>query len=177
MEQPSQNIQNLQTMLRVISKAGGEIPSVIPDGIYGSQTADSVRAFQCAAGLPQTGSADEPTWRNVSIAYAALAPSTAVPAPLWIELRRDQVLSSAADNTHIYLVQAMLLALSQYYVNFPALTVTGKFDSTTEAAVRRLQKVSGLPETGQVDRRVWKYLTSLYRLAAGNGARDSNGKK
>lgn len=177
MENNQQNIRNLQTMLRVISKASKEIPPVVPDGIYGNQTAASVRSFQKAAGLPQTGATDEPTWRNISTAYLALAPATAEPEPLRILLAQDQVLGPGSDNTHIYLVQAMILALSDYYVNFPALTVTGLLDRDTEHAIKQLQKISNLPETGIVDRRVWKRLVSLYRLAVGNGKRDRLRKK
>lgn len=66
----SQNIRTLQTMLRVVASVTGEIPMVIPDGIYGAQTAASVRQFQQAADLPATGKVDEPTWERLKIGRA-----------------------------------------------------------------------------------------------------------
>ena len=48
-------ILSLQSMLAVLSKAGGELPSVIPDGVYGPETTRAVSAFQRQNGLPENG--------------------------------------------------------------------------------------------------------------------------
>lgn len=165
------DIRNLQTMLRVIASANGEIPNVIPDGIYGAQTAESVRGFQRAAGLPVTGTVDEATWRNISTAYEFYGIEVIEPAPLRIILESNQQIGPEEPNTHTYLVQAMITALSIYYRNIPAVPVTGQYDRKTEQAVRALQRQFNLPETGRIARRDWKHLVSLYRLTVGNGIR------
>ena len=50
-----QPVRSLQTMLRVIAEDGGYIPTVVPDGIYGPQTATAVSTFQRRHALPITG--------------------------------------------------------------------------------------------------------------------------
>ena len=163
------DIRNLQTMLRVISFTNGEIPNVIPDGIYGQQTADSVRAFQRAAGMPVTGTVDEATWRNITTAYEYYAVEAMEPEPLRIILERNFIIGPDAPNTHTYLIQAIITALSGYYQNIPAVPVSGIYDRQTEQAIRELQRRFDLPETGSVGRRDWKRLVGLYRLTVGNG--------
>ena len=165
----TQNIRNLQLMLRVIAVTTGEIPPVVPDGIYGRETAASVRAFQRAAGLPVTGKIDEATWSSILNAYQFLAPRTQEPAPLQILLNRDDTIGPTSDGGHVYLVQAMFAALHRLLQNIPAVTVNGTYDAATAQAVRAVQGLSGLPETGLVDRRTWLALTSLYRLTVGSG--------
>ena len=166
------DIRNLQTMLRVISFTNGEIPNVIPDGIYGQQTADSVRAFQRATGTPVTGTVDEITWRNITTAYEYYAIDTMEPEPLRIILEKGDYIGPEKQNTHTYLIQAMITALRVYYQNIPPVSVNGTYDRQTERAVRELQRHFDLPETGRVGRRDWKRLVGLYRLTVGNGIVD-----
>lgn len=168
MQQDVRHIKQLQTMLRVIAAATGDIPTVIPDGIYGPRTAESVRAFQRAAGLPVTGQADAATWNRIQYAYEKLQGEVQEPAPLRIQLNLPPI-GPGSDNAHIHLMQAMLRTLAGHYGNFPLLTVTGVYDAPTVAAVRSLQTCCGLPVTGAVDRATWLRLVSLYRLASGAG--------
>ena len=49
------------------------IPRVTPDGIYGSGTEASVRAFQSVFGLPQTGVVDFATWSKISHIYVGIS--------------------------------------------------------------------------------------------------------
>ena len=55
-------VRHLQYMLDLLSEFIPQIPPVTTDGIYGSQTADTVRAAQRWFGLPETGNVDEKTW-------------------------------------------------------------------------------------------------------------------
>ena len=56
------SVMGLQEMLRTISFWLEDIPSVIPDGIFGPKTKDSVTAFQTVYGLKPTGEVDSQTW-------------------------------------------------------------------------------------------------------------------
>ena len=47
--------------------------SVREPGIYGSQTADSVRVFQRIFDLPQSGIIDYPTWYEISNIYVGVS--------------------------------------------------------------------------------------------------------
>ena len=42
----AQPVRSLQTMLRVIAEQDGDLPSAVPDGIYGNDTVAAVTAFQ-----------------------------------------------------------------------------------------------------------------------------------
>ena len=55
-------VRHLQYMLSMLSEFIPQIPPVTTDGIYGSKTADAVRAAQRWFGLPVTGNVDEKTW-------------------------------------------------------------------------------------------------------------------
>lgn len=165
----TQNIRTLQIMLRTIAAATDEIPTVIPDGIYGPQTEAAVRAFQQAAGLPATGKVDERTWQDIVTAYERLAPLVSEPTPLRIILRRNEVLERGSRNSHVHLVQAMLQAISKYYSNIPPVGVTGVYDTVTEEAVRTFQTLADLPVDGNVDLPTWNALVSFYRLVVGDG--------
>ena len=72
-EQRRSHIFDLQTFLRRIQRAEGHAQPLVPDGVFGPETAEAVRAFQRAGGLPVTGTADHDTWTAVYQAYQALA--------------------------------------------------------------------------------------------------------
>jgi len=70
-------IRTLQTMLQAISRLNENIPSVVPDGIYGNDTVRTVTAFQRQFGLPVTGVVNQGTWnRIVEIYDDSLDPET-----------------------------------------------------------------------------------------------------
>lgn len=60
-----QNIRELQTMLRRIHFANGNIRIINPDGLFGSETTEAVRQAQRIAGLPETGEVDLRTWNTI----------------------------------------------------------------------------------------------------------------
>ena len=72
-------ILSLQSMLAVLSKAGGELPSVIPDGVYGPETTRAVSAFQRQNGLPENGETDNRTWNHIVDAFTRLSPLSCPP--------------------------------------------------------------------------------------------------
>ena len=48
-------IRSLQSMLRLLQRHAGKPTTVVPDGIFGPETARAVREFQQQNGLPVTG--------------------------------------------------------------------------------------------------------------------------
>ena len=64
-------IESLQLMLRTLSMLDEELPTLVPDGIYGSATANAVSAFQKKHDLPITGIADRDTHQAIVDAIAA----------------------------------------------------------------------------------------------------------
>lgn len=66
-------VKQLQDQLNVISKAYPLIPKISSDGVYGEQTANSIRIFQQVFNLPQTGVVDYPTWYKVSEIFVGVS--------------------------------------------------------------------------------------------------------
>lgn len=66
-------VQQLQEQLNRIARNYPLIPTVTADGIYGSQTAESVRVFQQVFDLPETGITDFPTWYTISDIYVGVS--------------------------------------------------------------------------------------------------------
>lgn len=66
------DVRTIQNQLNAISKSYPAIPKVREDGIYGEDTANSVRTFQGIFGLPQSGVVDFKTWYEISRIYVAV---------------------------------------------------------------------------------------------------------
>ena len=67
-----EKVRQFQQQLNRIARNYPAIPTLTPDGIYGSGTADAVRAFQKIFNLPQTGIVDYPTWFEISDIYVGV---------------------------------------------------------------------------------------------------------
>ena len=63
----------IQEQLDRIAQNYPAIPTVTVDGIYGSATAESVRAFQSIFNLPVSGIVDFPTWYKISQIYVGVS--------------------------------------------------------------------------------------------------------
>ncbi|MBR4662016.1 MAG: peptidoglycan-binding protein, partial [Clostridia bacterium] len=59
----------VQEYLNFIAEDVPSIARLAVDGYYGPKTAESVRAFQSAFGLPATGVTDAVTWAAMAKAY------------------------------------------------------------------------------------------------------------
>ena len=137
-------ILSLQTMLRRIAISNSGILPLIPDGFYGANTYASVKSFQKHYKIPETGNTDYTTWIRIVQEYNALAPmSNSLPLP---------EKSTYESTPEIYLIQAMLLALSQQYDSISQLPLTGVLDNTTTSMLKQIQQISGIEKTGLPDR-------------------------
>lgn len=164
-----QPIRSLQTMLRIIAHADAGLPRIVPDGIYGPNTAQAVRAFQRQYALPVTGETDQETWSRIVEVYTAQSPSVLPAVPVAIRWTPNRTLAAGSRNSHLFLIQSMLQALTRFYANAPVLRTTGVHDAPSVAAVKWLQKLAALPQTGEIDQTTWAYLSGLYTLASGDG--------
>ena len=168
------SVSSLQTMLRVIALYDKSCPAVIPDGIYGEQTARAVAVQQKRAGLPQTGITDFATWQAVCRAYQSAAVEVEPAAPLDIVMNPNQVILEGSNNLHVLLIQAMLQTLHEVYANVEGCALTGACDEQTVCAIRSLQRCCGAPESGILDKRLWQLLAGLYNQAVGDGDRKAH---
>ena len=161
-----QPIRSLQTMLRTIASVEPNQINVMPDGIYGSQTAASVRSFQRRQGLNPTGVVDQATHERLVQEYERAYIEAQKAQPVQVTLEPGQVLRRGERNNHIFLVQSMLTVLHLLDPRIPRPPHTGVMDPATAEAVAGFQTIAGLPPTGEVDKRTWKDLALYYTLAA-----------
>lgn len=160
----SQPVRSLQTMLRVIGESKNQTISVIPDGFYGPQTRGAVTALQQDTGIPITGVADQQTWEALLAEYAPALIQVGPAEPLQLILNPNQVLRKGQQHPYLYLVQSMLLALSEVYGSIGAVELTGVLDLPTSQALMDFQQLSSLPMTGELDKITWKHLALQYPL-------------
>ncbi len=160
-----QPVRSLQTMLRVIAENDELQPSVIPDGIYGPQTATAVSTFQRRNGLPITGTVDQNTWDQIVAVYEPALVQVGPVVPLEIILEPQQIIRRGESNPNLYLIQAILIVLSQAYGSITAPSVTGILDIPTANALSEFQTLALLPVTGELDRQTWRHLALHYPAA------------
>lgn len=161
-----QPIRSVQTMLRTIAGIEPSQLNVMPDGIYGSQTAAAVRSFQRRQGLNPTGIVDGATHERIVREYERAYVEAQKAHPVQITLDPGQVLRRGERNNHIYLAQSMLTVLHLLDPAIPAPPHSGILDDATQASVSAFQSLAGLPPTGEIDKRTWKDLALYYALAA-----------
>lgn len=154
--QKKQHIMELQTYLHAIALMNDSIPLIVPDGVYSSDTAQAVRAFQTEYGLPPTGAADPATWNKIVSVYRSYLISA--PLPYAAFPSSGYSAHSGDHGLLIYIIQAMLQDISMKYDNAPKVDVCGDYDDPTSAAVRRFQQWCGVPQSGQVDSGTWNLL-------------------
>ena len=161
-----QPVRSLQTMLRVIAQEDEDQPSLVPDGIYGEQTVGAVAAFQRNRGLPPTGVADQITWEAIVAAYEPAMTRVGAATPVELILHPGQILRRGIQEPNVYIIQAILMVLSNTYGSVTPPGMTGVLDEATSESIASFQELSGLPMTGELDKVTWKHLAIHYPLAA-----------
>ena len=161
-----QPVRSLQTMLRVIAEDDPSLPTVIPDGIYGPSTMIAVTAFQRREGIPVTGITDEGTWDQVVTAYEPALIRVGKAEPIEILLEPGQVILIGESSPYVYLLQGMLAQLSKDHSDIQLPAMTGVLDFDTSESLRGFQLLSGLPNTGTLDRITWHHLAHQFTLSA-----------
>ncbi|MBQ7013000.1 MAG: peptidoglycan-binding protein [Oscillospiraceae bacterium] len=158
-EQKRSHIEELQTYLHRISYEDPKIPRITPDGIYGPETADAVRAFQQAYGLTDSGEANSATWEKAAEVYRTLIGTLAETLEVFPPRSRVMVQSGDAGLA-VLIIQSILRVLGEAYADLPRPEVTGLYDAPTAEAVKAFQQRSHYPVTGDVDLLTWNLLAS-----------------
>lgn len=71
-------------------------------------------------------------------------------------------LTQGSQGDLVWLVQAMLSALSHRFINLTCPAMTGTYDAQTSAAIARIQRAWGLEDTGNLDRETFQRLAELF---------------
>lgn len=163
LEQP---IRSLQTMLRVIAESDPSAPSVVPDGIYGHNTMAAVTEFQRKHGLPLTGITDQATWDAIVPEYQRALILVDQAEPIEIIMDPGEVFRIGDSNAYIYLLQSILIQLSNDNPSISPPDHNGVFDNPTSEALAAFQFLAGIPPTGELDKNTWKFLVKQFTLSA-----------
>ena len=107
-EQLRQHIRELQQFLFGISHYNVRIPVIIPDGIYGAETAGAIKIFQQEYGLMPTGEVDRYTWDKLADVHREIFINIIRPDAF----RKNSLLIPGSAGPVVYLVQVMLNTIS-----------------------------------------------------------------
>ena len=160
-------IRNIQTYLRHLSFHSDDINDVPIDGIWASETARAVAAFQRQQGLPVTGTVDRATWDVLKNEYDRSVAQSSPPVALSLFPRYPEnfILKSGDTGYLVDTVQYLLDQLERLYGFTPART--GIYDGDTEKAVRDFQERNRIGATGSVDRETWDAMAVQHNLLLG----------
>ena len=156
--QRQEHTEEILTYLYEIALRDPRIPIVLPSKDFTEEAALAVRAYQQAYGLPVTGEIDGDTWDSIVESYRARMDGS---VPLAVFPAGNFLLQEGDVGDLVYLVQVLLRLIGNHFGNVDAPPLTGMFDWETALAVRQLQEIAGLEQTGAVDRRTWDRIASL----------------
>jgi len=154
------NVVVIQTALNRISQSYPAIPKIANvDGIFGSRTEATVRAFQEIFGLTPDGIVGPGTWYEIVRLYTAVTALSELRSQgqqfYAINWSPPNALQQGNTGEKVRLLQYMLAVLAEYIPGIPPISIDGIYGTATRAAVLAAQRRFGLPETGVVDIQTW----------------------
>ena len=160
-------VRQLQIRLNRISDNYPNIPKIpYPNGIFGFETEEAVKAFQRIFNLTDDGVVGNATWYAIQRIYAAVKRLNSLNSEglRYNEVDRQfpETLSLGDQNTGVALLQYYLDFLSAYYDSIPPLESDGIFGESTRNAVYAAQAVFGLPVDGVVGEQTWNAIVDAY---------------
>ena len=150
-------VEQLQFWLNTLAQYESSIPSLTVDGVYGTGTANTVRAFQRKYGLTVDGVVGRDTWTELYDQFRSIQSDNGTP-----NAYPGTALREGSSGQNVRLVQFWLKIARTVYSSLSNVTVDGKFGSATTAAVRRFQTYFGLTSDGVVGRTTWNKLYEVY---------------
>ena len=151
------SVEQLQFWLNTLAQYESSIPSLTVDGVYGTGTANAVRAFQRKYGLTVDGVVGRNTWTELYDQFRSIQSDNGTP-----NAYPGTALREGASGQNVRLVQFWLKIARTVYPSLSNVTVDGRFGSATAAAVRRFQTYFGLTSDGVVGRTTWNKLYEVY---------------
>ncbi len=161
------DVRLLQIRLNRISDNYPSIPKIpYPNGIYGFQTEEAVRAFQRIFDLTPDGIVGNATWYTIQRIYAAVKRLSSLNSEglRYTEVDRQfpNTLREGDRSTGVSLLQYYLDYLAAYYDTIPTVEVDGTFGPGTRRAVEAAQSTLGLTPDGIVGKATWDAIVDTY---------------
>ena len=162
--------QDVLTIQRQLNRIGRNYPAIgridDPDGIFGQETEDAVRAFQRIFNLTEDGVVGKATWYKIKSIWSAVKRLAEVQSegisPDDVRLIYPRQLAAGDTGDAVRNLQYFLSVIAFFDPQIPDVTVDGVFGAETEAAVRAIQRQAGLTDDGIVGRATWNAITDTY---------------
>ncbi len=169
-------VANVQYLLSYLAEFYNTIPQISIDGDFGAATEDAVKSFQRTFELPITGTVDLATWDILYRTYIGFV--EAIP-PKYIEGNvipyGGVPLRLGSESDSVRVLQEYINYIAQFYGEISDVNVTGYFGPQTEAAVKALQALFGIEQSGTVAAPTWEAIADLYSDLY-NGSRLAEGQ-
>ena len=133
------------------------------DSVFGSETRDAVFAFQKLFGLTVDGIVGRQTWYALQDEYDRILRSLPEEYMSYSSLLYPgYFITTGASGKVVEQVQTMLQVIAESDGDVPMIRVDGVYGPQTVAAVKAVQRLSGLPETGYVGPLTWNATVNLF---------------
>lgn len=164
------NVLRIQWYINAISRSGQypQVPFVVLDGIYDTETANAVRVLQGLFGFEQSGVVDRQTWDAITELYNEVGDVGTGDqyygggASGWPRPYPGAPIRRGARGDNVYYIQELLNVIAAYNSAVPTVEVDGIFGAATQAAVRAFQSEYGLEADGIVGPLTWEALNARY---------------
>ena len=162
------DVKLIQTRLNRISRNYPAIPKIkLIDGIFATDTEDSVREFQRIFSLPETGSVDRTVWYAIARIYSGVKSLSDLDSegitPEEVTNLFNEELSIGYRGQGASDLQYFLRFIAQFDPAVSAPAIDGVFGAETEESVRSFQRQYGLPVTGVVNTATWQAIYDAYQ--------------
>ena len=158
------DVQAMQFYLQTVSAFNNAVPTLSADGRFGTETEESVRAFQAFYGLTPDGIVGEATWNQLVDVYQSMReefPGGETPGG-GVRPWPGTLLRWGSSGQNVTYVQTLLNGINDVFVQIPTLTPDGMFGAATDRAVRTFQTLFGLSSDGVVGSATWNALGEIY---------------
>lgn len=165
----SQPIRSLQHMLNQLAIHDDSLTRLAVDGIFGERTLEAVMIFQRESQLPVTGVVNLQTWDAIRAAYFQVELLYGMPPPLNVLPSGTYSAAQGVECEPLLIAQAMFSSLAKVTTNFSPCAYNSCNDGETYNNLREVQRLAGLPITGNLDRVTWSYMVQLYQAMITRG--------
>ena len=162
----SRDVAVVQIALNRVSEDYPLIPKIAVDSRFGESTERAVRTFQQIFNLTPDGIVGKATWYKLIYLYTGMTGLSEINSEgqryFSSSLEYPDAIEVGNTGEKVYVTQYLIQAVSWFYPNIPTVKFTGRFTQTDANAVKELQKMYSLPQTGIVDEKTWDVLYQTF---------------
>ena len=152
----------LQRQLNRIAKDYPFLGKLTVDGVFGTATANAVRAFQRKYGLTVDGIVGQTTWKELYDEFLSIQSDNGTP-----NAYPGTPLTVGSSGEIVLYYNLLLLRIAYYFSSVEAPPLADRYTDETATATRSAQQLLGLEQTGIADADTWTAVEALsLQLAA-----------